>query len=113
RTSAKLPFDLPRARSEIMLGWQAEYPGVLFLEAWALGCEEEDPRIFCLPTHHDLRLRLGQVERESLHLRHASDQEDESAKSLGNDEPSSGLGSYNLSQVQGSCHHYHAKSREP
>ncbi|HZY95203.1 MAG TPA: NADH-quinone oxidoreductase subunit NuoH [Candidatus Bathyarchaeia archaeon] len=27
----KLPFDLPEAESEIMMGWQAEYPGALFM----------------------------------------------------------------------------------
>src|SRR5207249_7669061 len=60
----RLPFDLPEAESEIMMGWQAEYPGVLFLAAQGPGFEEEDPRIFCLPTQHDLRPRPGQVERE-------------------------------------------------
>src|SRR5438477_758283 len=27
----RLPFDLPEAESEIMMGWQAEYPGPLFM----------------------------------------------------------------------------------
>ncbi len=27
----RLPFDLPEAESEIMMGWQAEYPGALFM----------------------------------------------------------------------------------
>ena len=27
----RLPFDLPEAESEIMMGWQAEYPGPLFV----------------------------------------------------------------------------------
>src|SRR5207247_10372421 len=26
-----LPFDLPEVESEIMMGWQAEYPGPLFM----------------------------------------------------------------------------------
>ena len=29
----RLPFDLPEAESEIMMGWQAEYPGPLFMIA--------------------------------------------------------------------------------
>ena len=29
----RLPFDLPEAESEIMMGWQAEYPGPLFMLA--------------------------------------------------------------------------------
>lgn len=29
----RLPFDLPEAESEIMMGWQAEYPGALFMLA--------------------------------------------------------------------------------
>jgi NADH-quinone oxidoreductase subunit H len=29
----RLPFDLPEAESEIMMGWQAEYPGPLFMMA--------------------------------------------------------------------------------
>jgi NADH-quinone oxidoreductase subunit H len=33
----RLPFDLPEAESEIMMGWQAEYPGVLFLAAQGPG----------------------------------------------------------------------------
>ena len=27
----RIPFDLPEAESEIMMGWQAEYPGALFM----------------------------------------------------------------------------------
>src|SRR5438093_3920101 len=27
----RLPFDLPEAESEIMMGWQSDYPGPLFM----------------------------------------------------------------------------------
>src|SRR2546425_5659506 len=33
----RLPFDLPEAESEIMMGWQAEYMGVFSFEAQARG----------------------------------------------------------------------------
>src|SRR2546422_10237568 len=29
----RIPFDLPEAEPEIIMGWQAEYPGFLFLSA--------------------------------------------------------------------------------
>ncbi len=33
----RIPFDLPEAEPEIIMGWQAEYPGFLFLAAQGAG----------------------------------------------------------------------------
>ncbi len=33
----RIPFDLPEAEAEIIMGWQAEYPGFLFLAAQGAG----------------------------------------------------------------------------
>ncbi len=33
----RIPFDLPEAEPEIIMGWQAEYPGCLFLAAQGAG----------------------------------------------------------------------------
>src|SRR5436853_2747178 len=86
---------------------------VEFDKTGALGCEEEHPRIFGLPTHHDFGFCLGKVEWESLHFCDAGDQEDERSESLREDVPSAGLGFNNLGKVHCSRHHYDAKSGKP
>src|SRR5207245_7068619 len=66
-----------------------------------------------LPLPYELGFVREQVDWKQLHVRDASDQEDECSKSLWNDEPTRGLSGYNLSYVHGSCHHNHPEGGQP